>query len=190
MLSAQEAVRSIGNRIADAVMPDFSASRKLEEALKRVDREVDLKRILPPKPNETEHWSLSRAWFTLVIVATLLTSIALCISHFLLGGTRSGLICSVVVWGLMTGGFVIFFAPAKLVTAVVGAIVGASTLSASSGFSGIVSIVDGIAQAMTVALSRLEPVGLSGVEQPFVAALVWIYCGIVLLLCLPAFFAD
>lgn len=128
--------------------------------------------------------NIALVWFCVVLIAVVLSLIFLVASHGLLGEYRPGVILTTLLWDFVAGGFVLFVAPAKIVTALAGLLFG-SGASDLSGPKGVVMRIDEIAQLAVIKLGFLQTA--DGSDAGFVTAMVWLFLSLFFVLCLVAF---
>lgn len=145
----------------------------------------------PPKPVTTANSLRAHPfvlWFAAVIAAIVVSLILILGALYMLGNVKLGIGGAVFVWAILIGWFFLFIAPAKLVTAAFGAIFGSGTQAAITG-EGIVGQLKKLSSIVVEALGLISPQAVVA-EQGFIIAMVWLFLGLVCVLCLPAFFKD
>jgi hypothetical protein len=128
------------------------------------------------------------AWFIAVIVIFVLSIVLIFTSWFLLSNMKVGIAVSTFLWAVLFGWLFTFVLPAKVVSATFGALFGSGAQDAVTG-EGIISAIQGHTGTALKAIGTLSVDALNN-EQGFIAAMVWMFFGVIALLCLPSFFRD
>lgn len=127
-------------------------------------------------------------WLVLVFLLFILTAGLIFGSHRVAGGYRPGIAISTFLWAFFFGVWILFALPAKAITALFGglAATGINELGSSTGL---------ISRANKWVTDIATQVGMT-VGQPdtstdyFIAAMVWLFFGVLIITSLPAFFRD
>lgn len=145
----------------------------------------------PPKTGIDRAWIQKNpliVWFVAVIGVLVLSALVIAVSLFVLAKVKFGIIAVVAIWAILIGWFFLFLAPAKLVTAAFGALFGSGTHAVVTG-EGMINQLKKLSGTVIEALGVISPQVVAA-EQGFITAMVWLFLGLVCLLCLPAFFRD
>ena len=127
-------------------------------------------------------------WIFSVMAMLAFTLLALTLSVNVLHSYHSGVLVTVVAWALFFGAFVLFFLPAKLVTTFLGSLAGISVSQIPSG-RGLLSKINDFVQSLVSQLLILVG-GNDHLDGRFARICIWVFVGIVMVMCLPAFFGT
>lgn len=145
---------------------------------------------LQPPALSPERKSLYKAigWIMGIAVGLILTVLLFPASSWLFGSLKPGIFVSTAIWALIIGFGVLYFASAKIVSVLFGAILGVSA-DEVAGANAILSKLASVVNELVKQIGGLGPPG-DLTADPFVTQVVWVFVIILLVSCLPAFFKD
>lgn len=125
-------------------------------------------------------------WFVSTVVLLFVTVLVTLVLSWL-WSWKVAAFCDVVMWAVFFGATGLLFLPPKAMTAIFGAILGVSLSEISSG-AGLIAAAN---KAITAASLQIGGVITpTGETDPFIRILVWTFVLVMLLVSLPAFFAQ
>lgn len=134
----------------------------------------------PPNPK--------KLWLVLVVALLLLTALFVYGSFLLWASYKPGIGASVLLWGVLIGGYILFFMPQKLITTIFGGLggIGISELGTSNG------LISKANKAITDMANQIGIIvnGPNAEGDPFIKWMVGLFVFVVFVLCIPAFLRD
>ena len=151
---------------------------------------MDLKSLVVSYIKDPRHRRVVRRVLWMIAVAIVLVFSATTIwgGQVVTGSYRPGIAIAVALWAILVGGTASVVLPNKAVVAVFGGLAGVS-LSEVSTAAGLISVMREQVVALAIELDAITNPGTDGTSpDPFISWMIWLFLGIVGLLCLPAFF--
>lgn len=188
VVGTQLAQRVLGANLSD----DYKPRRRPDLESDDVDRAKP--RAAKPRDNEFRLLLASFVrdprglWLLVVLGAFLLSLIAVLLSKIFISDVRPGIAGATVIWAFVVGGAVLFMFPSKLVVTTFGSLLGVSASDLGTG-SGLVNKLAIAVTGMARNISTLVH-GVNGSADSFISAMVWLFVGLLLVICLPAFFRE
>lgn len=129
------------------------------------------------------------AWMIGVVVLLVLSAVAIWGGHAVIHSYKPGIVAAVVLWAVFLGTTASLVLPNKVVVATFGGLVGVSASEVVTA-AGLISVMR---KQVTALAAELGAIGIPGgpagaTPDPFISWMIWLFVGIVGLLCLPAFF--
>jgi hypothetical protein len=132
--------------------------------------------------------NLVKMWFMLAVGVVVASIVLVFLSQVIFGNAKVGVFVATVLLAVLGGWFLTFIAPAKVVSAVWGALVGSGAEHATTG-GGFIGQAQEIVGKATSTLGTILP-PLIEIDQDYMSAMVWVFLAVIFLLCLPAFFKN
>ncbi|SRR5229473_1775482 len=197
MRSVQRSFNAVGTQLAESVLgANLSVVSNLRNRLKVESDDVDRAKPSGAKSPGGGFRVLMASfvrdprglWLLVVLGAVFLSSFAVLLSKILVADMRPGIAVATVAWAFVVGGAVLFMFPSKLVVTTFGSLLGVSASDLGTG-SGLVNKLATAVTAMAQNITALVH-GSNGSPDSFIGAMVWLFVGLLLLICLPAFFRE
>jgi hypothetical protein len=130
-------------------------------------------------------------WIACVLALLVVSALSITGSHWLLRAYKPGIVVTVALWSILVGATASMLLPAKAIVATFGGLVGV-TLSEVGSAAGLISSLRKQVNALAIEFGAiLQPDGNANAPlDPFVGWMIWMFIGIVAVLCLPAFFEE
>ncbi len=136
---------------------------------------------------------LARAlvWALCIVILLLLTTAFLFGLHAVFSSYKPGIVVSVVLWSLFLGITASAVLPSKVIITTFGALLGISATEIITT-AGLISIIRKQVTAIAIELGAIVNPAGPVPEHPdaFISWMVWLFIGIIGVLCLPAFFES
>jgi hypothetical protein len=118
----------------------------------------------------------------------LASAAAVIVSWFLVSSMKPGVTIATFLWAVLFGWLFTFTLPTKVVTAAVGALFGGGTQTADTG-DGFITTIQGYTETALKVAGLVSVEGLAD-QKGFISAMVWLFFGLIVVICVPAFFRN
>jgi len=168
---------------------------KVGTSLRLIGPPHESKLSMPAPGSQKQHakqaveQNIAKVWFLTVVVNLVVSVVLILATNYLLANVRVGIAVATIQWAVVFGWFFAFFVPAKIVSAVFGALLGSGTHNLITG-SGFVTATQGFAEKAGQYLKFLPAGTLGTNEQEFISWMVWLFLALLTLFCLPALFRE
>ena len=128
-------------------------------------------------------------WVASVVILLGLSAAAIFVSNVIWAFYKPGITVTVVLWSLFLGTTASLVLPSKVIVATFGGLIGV-TLSEVGTAAGLISTLRQQITEIAIEFGAIASPGSdpSATPNPYFAWMIWLFVGIMALLCLPAFF--
>ena len=137
---------------------------------------------------KTRKKALGIVWIISIILLLMITSILIALSYGIFDNTKPGIVLVTILWAGFFGGTALLFLPERVITACFGGFLGTG-LSEIGDASGFLTSLNKLVKSMSIQIGIIVQSQEASVNS-FISLNVWLFVGIITLLCLPAFFGK